>query len=276
MPSQDVVHARLYFLVARDSNKAVIFKRGPSDWTQLIGWDLRTDVLQYGQRFHGRIHEMRSDISPNGEFLLYFAAKYGKTNTDGYADTWTAVSRIPCLTALAMWPLGHTWYGGGYFMGDQEIMLNHLKENAIAHPNHQPRKNWIVRAHENREFISSDDLYLHILQNHGWETLPTTEKNECILQKKNGKYMLEWKRSSPDFTIIETFTIIEAGRRYILEHADHADWDHSGRLLIAKHGRVYAAQKNQPPHDAASWNMVADLNGELAYIGKAPDNYTRW
>jgi hypothetical protein len=69
------VAARIFVLFARKSPTAVIFRRGPSKWVQLVKWNTKTDVFEPGQWFHGRIYERRSDLSPNGSLLVYFAQK---------------------------------------------------------------------------------------------------------------------------------------------------------------------------------------------------------
>jgi hypothetical protein len=42
----------------------------------LIKWHLKSDTFEIGQWFKGRIYERRCDLSPSGELLAYFAAKY--------------------------------------------------------------------------------------------------------------------------------------------------------------------------------------------------------
>ena len=102
--------ARLYALIARDARRAVVFRRGPSKQVLVLLWNLKDDVLVPGQWFKGRIYERRCDLSPDGEMLAYFAAKHR-----GPFGTWTAVSRPPYLTALALWPKGDAWGGGALF-----------------------------------------------------------------------------------------------------------------------------------------------------------------
>jgi hypothetical protein len=88
----------------------------------MIAWDTNTHEFRMGQWFKGRIYEHRCDLSPSGEKLIYFAAKHRAP-----LFTWTAVSRPPFLTALAMWPKGDSWGGGGLFKNERTISLNHLK-----------------------------------------------------------------------------------------------------------------------------------------------------
>uniref|UniRef100_UPI003F21D23D hypothetical protein n=1 Tax=Rhizobium sp. F40D2 TaxID=3453141 RepID=UPI003F21D23D len=111
---------RLYAILARAARTGVIFRRGPSKQVQLIRWDLRNDTLEHGQWFKGRIYERRCDLSPSGRLLVYFAA----TNCAPYGS-WTAISKPPFFTALALWPKGDAWGGGGIFEDEETLLLNH-------------------------------------------------------------------------------------------------------------------------------------------------------
>jgi hypothetical protein len=91
--------ARLYAIIARERRRAVVFRRGPSRLVRLLIWELGSDTLVGGQWLKGRIYEQRCDVSPDGEMLAYFAASYRPP-----FETWTAISRPPYLTALALWP----------------------------------------------------------------------------------------------------------------------------------------------------------------------------
>ncbi|MEB1529037.1 hypothetical protein [Xanthomonas sp. WHRI 7945] len=114
---------RLYALLAREARTGVIFRRGPSKQVQLIRWDLREDSFEHGQWFKGRIYERRCDLSPSGRLLVYFASKQ-----QGDFVTWTALSRPPFFTALALWPKGDCWGGGGMFEDERTLLLNHRSQ----------------------------------------------------------------------------------------------------------------------------------------------------
>ena len=74
------VPARLHIILARRGSRAVVFRRGPSDEVAVIGWDRGDDSFRLGQWLRGRIYPYRCDLSPSGEYLIYFAAKYGREN----------------------------------------------------------------------------------------------------------------------------------------------------------------------------------------------------
>ena len=115
--------ARVEAILARNAATAVIFRRGPSRFVRMLKWDLRTDRIEGGQWIEARIHVERSDISPDGELVASFVASYRKA-----PGTWTAISRPPYFTALAVWPKGDSWGGGGLFGSDTHLFLWHDTE----------------------------------------------------------------------------------------------------------------------------------------------------
>ena len=75
------IPARIHAILAREAPKAVVFRRGPSGQVCTLGWDLETDTFTMGQWLKGRIYEYRSDLSPNGEFMIYFATDFRRPDT---------------------------------------------------------------------------------------------------------------------------------------------------------------------------------------------------
>lgn len=162
------VPCRLYFLLARNANSGVIFRRGPSKWVQIIRWDTVRDTFEPGQWFHGRIYEKRCDLSPDGSKMIYFAQKINRHTLEDreYTYAWTAISKPPYLTALALWPKGDCWHGGGMFETDRRVWLNHRPAAAIPHPNHKPQGPKVV---DNPQAHGEDDPVLWPrLDRDGW------------------------------------------------------------------------------------------------------------
>jgi len=54
---------RLDVLLARESDQAVILRRGPSKTTHLIAWSTSTDQFTPGQWLKARVYERRCDLS---------------------------------------------------------------------------------------------------------------------------------------------------------------------------------------------------------------------
>ncbi len=104
------VPARLHVLTALHSSAAVVLRRGPTGHVASIGWDRKTGHISDAQWLRGRIYDYRSDLSPDGHHMVYFAGKGGRF--------WTALSRAPRLTAIYFAPQSDAWGGGGGFDAD--------------------------------------------------------------------------------------------------------------------------------------------------------------
>jgi hypothetical protein len=128
------VPPRLSILLAASAPVAVVLRRGPTDWVQVTKWDTSRDTFDDGAWFHGHIYPERSGLSPDGRLMVYFACKHQWLHTD---PCWTAISRPPWLTALAMWPQMDAMHGGGYFEKNSSVVLTTLFE-CDPHPDHQP------------------------------------------------------------------------------------------------------------------------------------------
>lgn len=126
---------RLFVIMAREAPVAVVVRRGPAAWAQITLWDTESDAFTRGAWFRGRIYENKCDVSPDGQLFVY-AAFQGRKLRTSYSDSWTAVSRPPWLHALALWPMGTTYGGGGRFVDDRRLVL---RGASGAHPDHPPQ-----------------------------------------------------------------------------------------------------------------------------------------
>ena len=114
--------ARIHVLLASSAAVGVVIRRGPSKQVCTILWDRKTDQFRVGQWLKGRIYERRCDISPDGKYLIYFAQN-GKWSSEA-KGSWTAISKPPYLKALAIFPKGDCWNGGGLFTSNKRYWLN--------------------------------------------------------------------------------------------------------------------------------------------------------
>ncbi len=114
--------ARVHVILARKANTAVILRRGPSKSVCTMLWDRGRDEFKIGQWLRGRIYERRCDLSPDGQHFIYLAMN-GKWGSP-VKGSWTAVSRAPYLKAIALWPSGDCWNGGGLFLSDTGFWRN--------------------------------------------------------------------------------------------------------------------------------------------------------
>lgn len=112
---------RLHLFFARESSKAVILRQGPSKTFRMILWDRDDDSFEDGQWLKHKVYPQGCDLSPDGCHFLYFAL-----NGDWAGETkgaYTAISRPPYFTALALFPEGDAWGGGGCFLDSRHYMI---------------------------------------------------------------------------------------------------------------------------------------------------------
>src|SRR3974390_1274716 len=98
---------RLYVLVATKAEVALVLRRGPTRWWHLLLWDLTSLTLTPGAWFRGNLYPRRSDISPDGRLVGYFAHKVCPPSN--WPDAYCAISKAPWLEALVAWKTCGTW-----------------------------------------------------------------------------------------------------------------------------------------------------------------------
>ena len=107
---------RIYCIPAIQAPVVAVFRRGPSNWAHVGRWDLAARRYEPGAWLGGRIFPRRSDLSPDGRYLCYFAHKPSATWEHG--EAYVALSKLPWLTALHAFGTCGTWTRGYYFTED--------------------------------------------------------------------------------------------------------------------------------------------------------------
>jgi hypothetical protein len=107
---------RIYCISATQAPVVAVFRRGPSNWAHVGRWDLAAGRYEPGVWLGGRIFPRRSDLSPDGQYLCYFAHKPSATWEHG--EAYVALSKLPWLTALHAFSTCGTWTRGYYFTED--------------------------------------------------------------------------------------------------------------------------------------------------------------
>jgi hypothetical protein len=274
-------------LIAGDQRSAVIFRRGPSRHVLMIRWWLVSNTFEIGQWFKGRVYADRSDLSHNGELLVYFAGSWRAPY-----ETWTAVSRPPYFTALALWPKGDTWGGGGRFAGERLIAVDHgPAAPKLAH-------GFKLGKHYRAVALNAVDhaAVFDPMRRQGWETFQTSAwartsfKHPYVYRKpcpgRRASYVLDnwtlrFSRSGPDTPSFGTNLLREDGemlRKF--SEPDWVDWHPNGDLLAAQDGRLYRighASLAVATNDAlAGAELIQDFT-PLVFAEKAPpEDALRW
>jgi len=111
--------ARIHLLCARSRPVVLVLRRKPTRVFHLVRWDTRHDTLEPGSWFFGRLYEKRCDVSPDGEWLVYFAASQTRSGT----RSWTGLAHVPWLKAVAFHAGSGTWLGGGFWRNERTLCL---------------------------------------------------------------------------------------------------------------------------------------------------------
>lgn len=296
-----IPHARIHFIVARESPIAAVFRRGPSKTVALLQWNLKNGEITLGQWLRGRIYPMRADLSPNGKHLIYFAANHRPH--DALGGSWTAISTMPYLTALHLYGWGHCWNGGGLFVDNASYWLNTGWSFADlvshdANPAHGPLGGKVqCGLHPSdapppgaTDQTGEDPVtYLPRLHRDGWREVSRHGDNTAavvVLEKPVRKgWVLEktfhmgLKAGQNHECYADTHRLIGKTEKWDLPGVDCADV-YKGTLLFARSGALWRqAVHARGPDDET---RIADLNDlkftaiEAPYAGVSAQDLRPW
>jgi len=158
--------SRIHVLLASHAPVGLVIRRGPSNSVATLLWDRSRDTFKLGQWLRGRMYERRSDLSPDGKHFIYFAMN-GKWDSESQG-AWTAISRAPYLKAIAFFPKGDCWHGGGLWTGRNTYWLNDGYGHTIARDTREVRRDRVYRTtwNCNGECLG---VYYHRLLRDGWK-----------------------------------------------------------------------------------------------------------
>lgn len=137
---------RIDALTATEANKAIVFRRGPRNHTQMLIWDFSTDQVTPGQWINSRVFTRRSDVSPDGKYVALFIRgrddfilQHPKTQLEPHEDTFISISKPPYFNSIGLWLTAGSWGGAGIWKD------NHTFH---AHPDPYGFRNAIQPPHE--------------------------------------------------------------------------------------------------------------------------------
>jgi len=216
---------------------------------------------------HVYMYPDRCDLSPDGNLFVYFAGKFRDDN-NGYGRTWTAVSRPPYLTALALWPIGDTWGGGGVFLDNHTLRLvgSCWNFNSRHHPDHPPGP---VKVEFHTLGEPKGDVAPSCRA--GWELARPagTWKKTC------GGLTIETPRRFRSGRDPSPYTVYRVeGEPLAVFEATWADWDQQGRLVAAAGGHVLAGEFRK--QGGLLWRQLAAMTEEKPTPMETPTWAKRW
>ncbi|KPJ92181.1 MAG: hypothetical protein AMS18_07875 [Gemmatimonas sp. SG8_17] len=233
------VPPRIYCIPATDAPIVAVFRRGPTNWSHMGRWDLGQRRYDQGAWLGGRIFPRRSDLSPDGRLLCYFAHK--PSATWGHGEAYVALSKLPWLTALHVFGTCGTWTRGYYFTEDDHYDgPKHLK----------PPIPYGLQSIPVGQFANE--------RRRGWEEAPDSpqrdpgdfwdERRNARMQKRQpgGDRVLCVKSlgwAGDEFGVDQAvdglrvrYWLEADGELELLDDLQWADWDREGHLLVATRG----------------------------------------
>ncbi|AUP79254.1 hypothetical protein [Flavivirga eckloniae] len=295
--------ARIFFLLAREVNKAVVFRRGPTKWTQMIVWDLNSDELEYGQWSKVKFQKWRCDLSPSGKHLIYLDDQFEN------GDSATVVSKPPFWAAIAKWKHYNPLFGigGGVFRSENEVTLNwhymleadelfpvppQLKvickgESFNVETTRLKRDGWSLL--DAKQFINNrikylskpsifwDDIYKF------WEDSVRGNKFQSTpklwskpVTKSSSLYRLSYYHYEK-YKRLSKFFIKRRQEVNELEQVEWAEVDCNGRIIASKNGTLIASKTfNDGSVQLGNLELLHDLNPQKPEEIPVPDIMKRW
>lgn len=286
---------KLTAIIAEKKRVGVIFRRGPTKQVRLIKWNLANDTFAFGQWFKGRIYEDLCDLSPNGELLVTYATKTSM-------EYWTAVSRPPYLTALALWPISGAYTGGGIFRSEKELVLYHpslyrdLKEGS-----HKPPIRIDLEENRWNAALREAGAVGMLRDKYRWELIDAGEESETpyrdkgkisnrlirprVTRKTNGLasqkaavlYMelLGYNEAQGDYKVLSFHVEKHDGTKVDMGRGQWADWDHNGDLLFSRNGALYRLSW-KTGYDLDETRLLADFSDQRFEALEAPKSALKW
>lgn len=268
---------RIYCIPASRAPVVAVLRRGPSDWAQVGRWDLDAMRFEPGSWLRARIFPRRSDLSPDGRYLLYFA--HDPRARWEHGDAYVAISRLPWLHALHAFGTCGTWTRGYHFteargadvVADEDLPIPFgLRPTAAEQFATERRLGW-----EETADCPPRDL------RDAWDQ----NRNACLDRARpGGGYRLRvasvghaggefGQRQAVDGLRVQ-YSLERGGTTRPLDELQWADWDAGGRLLAATRAgclqvreaiddftspvfefdlTTLAPDASEPPQEARSW-----------------------
>lgn len=230
------VPPRIYCIPATRAPIVAVFRRGPTHWSHVGRWDLGERRYEPGAWLGGRIFPRRSDLSPDGRFLCYFAHK--PSATWEYGEAYVAVSRLPWLSALHAFGTCGTWTRGYYFTEDEacenpqdtELPIPFgLRSIPVVQFANERRRGWEEAPDSSPR--KSEDVWDERRNARIRKRQPEGDRVLCVasLGRAGGEFGVGQAVDG----LRVSYSLEAGGESQPLDDLQWADWDRDGHLLAA-------------------------------------------
>ncbi len=232
--------ARIRLLPAREAPYVVIVRRKPSGRFHIVRWNTETGEAEHGSWFKGRIYALRSDVSFDGQWMVYLAM-------GSNAQTWNGVCRLPFLKTELEGSNNGSWFGGGYWRDRDTLVLNGWKEE---------KGNVPFKVHASKGWSPEDvELFYSKLERDGWtraggnfgtEQEVKSRRSYTVIRKGDDGWRSQPSQRHPVLHVRYVgysngyrFRFALAGPSELLDdRVDSACWDSLGQLVFSRDGVV--------------------------------------
>lgn len=201
----------------------------------------RADAEAFAKRHPKR--KLPRYLQPDPESAKKGTRRFPPRRLEG---VWTAISRPPWFSALALWPAYGHWTGGGYFRSDNEVVLFESEDGLTPVQNVRVPAGFRVS-----QFQQSD---------------PRCNRDIASI---NAGY----EETRPK--LAEVAQALRAAGHDVQQLEPHR----SGTLYIAMDGALFALdgwQRVAPAETADRARMLADFTGHSFQMKRAPAEAMRW
>lgn len=268
---------RIYCIPATEAPVVAVFRRGPTRWSHVGRWDLAAERYEPGAWIAGRLFPRRSDLSPDGRWLCYFA--HDPTADWEHGEAYVALSKLPWLYALHAFATCGTWTRGYHFtarrdgddFGDAKLPIDFgLRATHAAQFATELRRGWL-EAPDSPPRHPTDAWDQH----RNARLRKPQPGGDCVLCVES----IGW--AGGEFGVDQAvdglnvrYALETEGDIALLPDLQWADWDDRGRLLVAT--RSGSIQIRELSGAEATVVFDEDLARRVPDPVRAPSWATRW
>lgn len=268
---------RIYCIPATQAPVVAVFRRGPSRWSHIGRWDLAAGRYEPGGWLGGRIFPRRSDLSPDGQYLCYFAHKPSATWEHG--EAYVALSKLPWLTALHAFATCGTWTRGYYFTEDgsrdnvpaETLPIPYgLRSIPMVQFANERRRGWVEE--ENSPVRDPGDAW--DVRRNARMRKPQPQGTRVLCVESVGFAGGEFGVDQSVDRLRVRYALESNGDLELLDDLQWADWSRDGHLLVAT--RSGLLQIRNLGSNGVSILFETDLSNLEPNPTPAPDWAQRW
>ncbi|RYG37587.1 hypothetical protein EON81_06225 [bacterium] len=119
---------KLFLLTAKEAPVCIVLAKVRKETWHVLRWDLKAGTLQHGSWFVGELDVSATDVSWDGEYMVYAATNFSRTPPE---NGWIGLCRPPVLTTQVHANVGWYCWGGGLFTARDELYWENIRDHPL-------------------------------------------------------------------------------------------------------------------------------------------------